>query len=387
MLGILLSICIVLLAANLWQFSQPARPDPRLVALAVRATVYAVPTATPRIVEVTRVVEITVVAPTATATITPTATPVPQQSTVPVPLPLSLSIPGDNMLGAGAGSAASMSAKAALLEEVPQEGVDAEARAADVVSAAGVAEASGAGEEQAAAESAADLAGAQSSNPASCADSSGASFTTVPIAGGGISYPDSEHADLNLSLRGYSPTDVTAALFDKDGPVDDDPPQLAGIFADYRAPVFGQAYRVNDWNWNCGGSGCRLGPLDHVAATLITLAAGAGEALGIPHRRAQIYGGGYKALVLYAEPTRITLGYTRDDSVANGYTVHLEGICVDPDLVALYRSSNAAGRGFLPALREDEVLGTAPNSSILVAVRDRGVFFDPRSRLDWWQGF
>lgn len=92
-------------------------------------------------------------------------------------------------------------------------------------------------------------------------------------------------------------------------------------------------------------------PLDHVAATLVTLAAGAGESPGIPHRRAQIYGGGYKALVLYAEPTRITLGYTRDDSVANGYTVHLEGICVDPNLVALYRSSNAAGRGFLPALR------------------------------------
>ena len=124
-LGILLSICIVLLAANLWQLSQPARPDPRLVALAVRATVYAVPTATPRIVEVTRVVEITVVAPTATATITPTATPVPQQSTVPVPLPLSLSIPGDNMLGAGAGSAASLSAKTAPLEEAPQEAVEA----------------------------------------------------------------------------------------------------------------------------------------------------------------------------------------------------------------------------------------------------------------------
>ena len=129
------------------------------------------------------------------------------------------------------------------------------------------------------------------------------------------------------------------------------------------------------------------GLVDPKQATLISLAAGAGERLGIPHRRAQIYGGGYKAMVLYAEPTRITLGYTRDDSVANGYTVHLEGICVDPNLVTLYRNSNGAGRGFLPALREDEVLGTAPNGSVLIAVRDRGVFFDPRSRLDWWQGF
>ena len=374
MLGILLSICIVLLAANLWQLSQPARPDERLMGLAVRATVYAVPTATPRVIEVTRVVEITVVAPTATATITPTATPVPQQSTVPIPLPLSLSIPDDNLLASDPVPAASMSAKSAPLEEVPNQ----EASAAAVIAAAN---------EPAVAPDGEGAPAEQAPDAASCPESSGASFTTVPVTGGGISHPDSEHADLNLALRGYSPIDVATSLFDKDGPVDDDPPQLAGIFGDYRAPAFGQAYRVNDWDWNCGGSGCRLGPLDHVAATLVTLAAGAGESLGIPHRRAQIYGGGYKALVLYAEPTRITLGYTRDDSVANGYTVHLEDICVDPNLVALYRSSNAAGRGFLPALREDEVLGTAPNGAVLVAVRDRGVFFDPRSRLDWWQGF
>jgi hypothetical protein len=92
-------------------------------------------------------------------------------------------------------------------------------------------------------------------------------------------------------------------------------------------------------------------------------------------------------LVLYAESNRITLGYTREDSVANGYAVHLENVCVDPNLLALYQSSNATGRAFLPALREDEVLGTAGSGQVLVAVRDRGVFFDPRSRLDWWQGF
>jgi hypothetical protein len=227
----------------------------------------------------------------------------------------------------------------------------------------------------------------QAPSDISCPGSSDSSYTTVPVAGGGINHPDGQHADLKLALRGYSPTNVAADLVDKDGPVDDDPPQLAGIFANYRRPAFGQAYRINDWDWNCGEHGCSLGPLDHVAATLLTLVTGTGEPLGIPHRHAQVYGGGYKALVLYAEPTRITLGYTRDDSVANGYVVHLENICTDPNLVALYQGSNAAGRGFLPALREDEVLGTAPSESILVAVRDRGQFLDPRSRLDWWQGF
>jgi hypothetical protein len=369
LLGILISISIVLLAANLWRLSQPPRPDPRLVALAVRATVFAVPTATPRIVEVTRVVEVTAVAPT--ATITPTATPVPLESTVPIPLPLARSIPGNKVALASAPNVGAMSAKASALEEAAPE-------VAPEVAAAGAFEQE---------EAAAPLPAEQAPDTISCPGTSGATFTTVPVTGGGINHPDREHADLNLPLRGYSPTSVATALFDKDGPVDDDPPQLAGIFADYRRPAFGQAYRVNDWDWRCGERGCRLGPLDHVAATLVTLAANAGEPLGIPHRGAQIYGGGYKALVLYAEPTRITLGYTRDDSVANGYAVHLENVCIDPNLVAMYQSSNAAGRGFLPALREDEVLGTAGSGSILVAVRDRGVFFDPRSRLDWWQGF
>ncbi len=368
LLGILLSICIVLLAANLWRLNQPPRPDPRIVALAVRATVFAVPTATPRLVEVTRVVEITVIAPTATATITPTATPVPAESTVPIPRMLPGSVPENTAAVADVPLGESLSAKTAPMEVA----------VADVAAAQAFVEAAGSAEHAPAEQAPADI---------SCPETSGSSYTTVPVAGGGINHPDGQHADLNLALRGYSPANVAADLVDKDGPVDGDPPQLAGIFADYRRPAFGQAYRINDWNWNCGEHGCSLGPLDHVAATLLTLATGTGEPLGIPHRHAQIYGGGYKALVLYAEPTRITLGYTRDDSVANGYVVHLENVCIDPNLVALYQGSNAAGRGFLPALREDEVLGTAPSESVLVAVRDRGQFLDPRSRLDWWQGF
>jgi len=90
-------------------------------------------------------------------------------------------------------------------------------------------------------------------------------------------------------------------------------------------------------------------------------------------------------MVLYAEPTRITLGYTREDSVANGYAVHIENLCVDPNLLALYINSDANGRSSLPALREEEVLGVATLGDLLVAVRDRGAFLDPRSRLDWWQ--
>lgn len=104
-----------------------------------------------------------------------------------------------------------------------------------------------------------------------------------------------------------------------------------------------------------------------------------------PSRRAEIFGGGYMVAVLYAEATRLTLGYTRDGSVANGYAIHLEGICVDPNLVARYQAAQRAGRSSLPALRRDEVLGSAAGAELLVATRDRGRFLDPRSRKDWWQ--
>lgn len=372
MLSVLLGVCVLLLAANLWRVSQPPRPDPRLVGLAVRATLFAVPSPTPRIVEVTRVVEVIVTAtplPTATATPTPTLSATPTGEPVsealdPVPPPAEAQAeepfaPDTFAARAAAGSDGSQPLQAA--DEAPA------APAAEEVAAV--------------APQPAPIAAGD------CPPSSANSYTTVPIAGGGLAHPDSLHADLNLALRGYTPTDAPADLFNKDGPVDGDPPQLAGIFGDFRRPAFGPSFRVYDWDWACGEHGCRGGLVDTGASTLLTLYANPGEALGVPHRGAQIYGGGYKALVLYAESNRITLGYTREDSVANGYAVHLENLCVDPNLLALYQSSNATGRAFLPGLREDEILGIAAAGQVLVAVRDRGVFFDPRSRLDWWWGF
>jgi len=108
-------------------------------------------------------------------------------------------------------------------------------------------------------------------------------------------------------------------------------------------------------------------------------------------RLSQIFGGGYKAMVLYAEQTRITLAYTRQDSVIPGYTVHIENVCVDPNLLSLYKAQTGADgwhvTGNLPALRNDQALGTALNMEIQVAIRDKGSFMDPRSAKDWWDGF
>ncbi len=92
-------------------------------------------------------------------------------------------------------------------------------------------------------------------------------------------------------------------------------------------------------------------------------------------------------MVLYAEPERITLAYTRDDSPAVGYLVHIENVAVAPELVALYQQLDAAGRRQLPGLRNEEPLGVASGDVLKVAVRDTGAFMDPRSCKDWWMDY
>ncbi len=228
-----------------------------------------------------------------------------------------------------------------------------------------------------------------------CPLTSTASFDLVPFVGPPAGHPDRRHPDLKLDLRGYTVANASLDLVDYIGPAESGAPQLAGLFRPRRGPNFTVALQVNDWIWDpaqCDGNraGCLGGPLTTWDVTLAGLAANSGEAVYIPARGPEIYGGGYKALVLYAEESRITLGYTREDTVANGYAVHIDNLCLDPNLLALYRSqTDAAGwhvTGHLPALRNNQPVGTAAGSQIFVAIRDRGSFMDPRAK-EWWQGY
>ena len=229
-----------------------------------------------------------------------------------------------------------------------------------------------------------------------CPTTSSATFELIPVSGAPTDHPDYLHGDLNLSLRSYEPVQgVALGLVDYNGGSDPNAPQLPPLFADNRVPVFSAAYQVYDWDWACGGQphGCRGNLLSQWPTTLIGMQTTPGESIHLPSRAPEIYGGGYRALVLYAEEQRITLGYIREDTVANGYAVHIENVCVDPNLLALYRSRvDADGNRItsgglqLPALKNGQALGTAAGTEIRVAVRDRGVFMDPRSRKDWWQG-
>ncbi len=220
--------------------------------------------------------------------------------------------------------------------------------------------------------------------PYRCPSTSSAQYAAIPYEGPPSDRPPARHADLNLGLRGYAPVQAPLQLIDYGGAVDPLAPQMRGIFASARTPRFTSAHQVYSWDWACGPDGCRGPLLSDWPVTLLGMRVEPGETLAPPARAAEIYPGGYVALVLYAEPNRITLKYTREDNVVRGYTVHVENVCVDPNLLALYNALNAARSPQLPALRNSQPFGTARTGEIAVAVRDCGNFMDPRSRKDWW---
>lgn len=228
-----------------------------------------------------------------------------------------------------------------------------------------------------------------------CPTTSNAVYTSLPVVGLPADRPPPIHADLNLAVRSYVTTTAPLTLVDINGPTDGDAPNLAGIVSSAGTPSFVQAYSVNTWDWTCQGDegmpwhghGCRGAPITYPPVTLLALATEPSAPVRTPARNAEIHAGGYIALVLYAEEKRITLVYTREDTVAHGYAVHLEDVCVDPALLSLYRQLDAAGRSWLPALHSLETLGTGSSLPVKVAIRDTGSFMDPRSRKDWWKGY
>ncbi len=212
-------------------------------------------------------------------------------------------------------------------------------------------------------------------------------FSGVPVLSPPSDRPSDQHGDLNLALRGYISATAELALLDIDGPTDPNAPQLRALFGDARVPTLTSAHQMYDWDWSCGVDGCRGIELEEPPVTLLGLAATPGEPLYPPRRGPQIFDGDYVALVLYAESTRLTLAYTREDTAAVGYLIHLEQIRVNPSLLQLYNQLDAAGRTQLPALRNGEVLGSATVGEVRIAIRDSGMFMDPRSRKDWWMDF
>lgn len=208
----------------------------------------------------------------------------------------------------------------------------------------------------------------------------GERFDTLDIQGRRETQTGDGHPNMNLAVRGWQPVDEALAFVNYGRDVDlVQPPRLLELIP--RAPIFRSTHRVYDWNGQHPYR--RERPITDWPVTLLGLAAQAGEPLFTPSSGRPI-SPEHAVLVHYAAPERITLQYTRDDISSVGYTLHLDQICVDPNLLALYRQLDAAGRSRLPALRPGQPFGRARGDQVLLAIRDSGRFMDPRSIRDWW---
>lgn len=220
-----------------------------------------------------------------------------------------------------------------------------------------------------------------------CPTSSSEAYGLLSFQGPRADRPDYLHADLNLGQRGYTPITAFLGLVDYTGSTDPNAPYLGALFVPNGFPGISAVYQVQNWDWSCGSHGCPAGPITNPPVTLAGFNTAPGQPVYVPGRGPEIWPG-YIAMVLYADEQRITLNYTRQDTVALGYAVHLENVCVDPNLLALYRAQTD-GEGWhvtgrLPGLRRNQALGTAVGAELRAAIRDRGTFLDPRSRKDWW---
>jgi hypothetical protein len=210
--------------------------------------------------------------------------------------------------------------------------------------------------------------------------------------------PAWNHADKNLALRGYaatSPARQELVNYGSDDPTR--PPQFATLFSPRRVPPLVGFYRVHHWNWaDSPNPGIRGAPITNPEVTALGLGTTPGEVLRVPESGYDIGGDpAMEVLVLFADEDSIALRYTRDDSSAPaGYTLHIDNICTDPNLLALYNSLDDPGGPRyqypikfydLPNLPAGKPIGIARDAEVVVAITDTGSFMDPRSCNEWWQ--
>jgi hypothetical protein len=216
--------------------------------------------------------------------------------------------------------------------------------------------------------------------PLNC-DLPNTNYTSLSIAGDPLTVNPETHPNVNMGVCGYAEVNAPLQLVQL-GPVHDPrAPQLPGMFGDLRTPTFTNAYQRYRWDAN---RNCLDDHSSNWDVTVLGMGVTRGETIYTPDSGYDV-GGGYEYLVMYAGETDLTLHIGREDEFF-GYVLHIDGVCTDPDLLALYRQNHAAGRGSLPALRGHQAFGVATGNEIQVAVRDTGTFMDPRSRNDWWQG-
>jgi len=209
--------------------------------------------------------------------------------------------------------------------------------------------------------------------------------------------PAYDHADKNIELRSFMPNtdpNLVRELIDYGSGDPTQPPQFATLFSPNRVPNFADFHQVYGWDWEPSPiPGTRTDPITGPPVTAVSFSLPPGTNLHTPMSGYDI-GGNMEVIVIFADADTITLHYTRQDSSAVGYTIHIDNICTDPNLISLYNSLDTpegprydfpSSSYDLPTLPTGQLFGTTSSQDIVVAISDTGAFQDPRSCNEWWQ--
>ncbi len=157
-----------------------------------------------------------------------------------------------------------------------------------------------------------------------CAPIPGETYGTLAPTNPRTDNVEEDHL-INLARRGYEPVDKFKGLIDN-GPAGDPlAPQFPGLFSDNRTGIFDNVYALHRWEQACNCPSSEL--VTNPEVTVAGLATAPGETIHVPDSGYDI-GDGNDVMVLYAGETRLTLKYTREDDIVQGYTLYLENVCV-----------------------------------------------------------
>jgi len=202
-------------------------------------------------------------------------------------------------------------------------------------------------------------------------------------------YSAENNPEYNLNIRTYNRSSGSLGLIDfkHEGDPTGIPPQLCTLLEGNFSPNITSLYQIHEYDWNNNKPSSDYVSVPDLLseyASLVGLETTPGQNILVPNSGYDI-GQGYQVTVLYASSDQITLRYAiQDDMFSGGYGIHILGLNVDPNLLSQYQQAAAQGRSSLPALKGEEILGTASGNEVLVAIRDSGSFMDPRWKNDWW---
>ncbi len=199
--------------------------------------------------------------------------------------------------------------------------------------------------------------------------------------------------DINIELREWgspknlldpTPGIISKYHFGSDAEIDPKAPQLDTVISGVKVPHFSNLFQLNQYE---GPSSGQI-PADGASNWGVTLAEFPNNGDVLVPESGYDLGGGYQAIVLYAENGKVTLNYTLGQGgttgspIEIGYTVHVLQMNIDPALQDLYNRAKSQNK--YVALPCGYKIGTTGGHT-LVSIRDSGTFMDPRSGYDWWQ--